>query len=268
MEPLGLRVILRAPPLRADVYHLRRAIDGLGYPRHHPLDGSEWSNPNVAWGSVRLTEDAPPDAVARATLDPMTHAGHVLWSHLRGPQFELTTEGDAVVITLSNPKSDAEWLRDAGLRNSDATWRDMDRVDRRLRVVLRADVAHAREAIDRLRSSRFYDAEWDEDGSMCLLSTSVPSHTDWFDGAEHIAQRAAETWLSPRAWIGRALSPHMKGPHTALSFCGADDPRYGDHRDVCFITLSALWSDDEWTLHRAAREERAAWRRSLALPGV
>jgi len=265
MEPRV--IILRAPPLRTDVYHLRRAIDGLGYPHHHPLDGSEWSKPNVAWGSVRLADDGlSVEALARATLDPMSHAGHVLWSHLRGPQFNLTNEGDAVVVTLSNPKSDAEWLRDAGLSNSAATWRDMDRVvDRRLRVVLRADVPHVREAINRLRSSRFYayKAEWDEDGSMCLLSTWVPSDKDWFHGAEHIARRAAEQWLSPNAWIGCALSPHMKGPHTVLAFCGAEDPRYSDHRDVCFITLSAAWSDDEWVHNQAAREARAAWVRSL-----
>jgi hypothetical protein len=30
------------------------------------------------------------------------------------------------------------------------------------------------------------------------------------------------------------------------AFCGAEDPRYSDHRDVCFVTLLALWSDDEW----------------------
>jgi hypothetical protein len=252
MEPHS--VILRAPPLRADVYHLRRAIDGLGYTRHPPFDGADWTRPDVAWGSVRVPlaqEDMSSieETVARTVLDPMTHAGHVLWSHLKGPQFEVTQERGAWVVTLSNPKSNAEWLADAGLPNSAATWSGMEAADRRVRVVLRAlaDVAHAREAID---------------GVSPLVAT-VEHQADWFEAAEHIARNAAEHWLSPLAPTGRALLPHMRAPYYAVEFCPADHPDYGALRDVCFVTLTALTGDAEWAAEEGPREARAQFLRGL-----
>jgi hypothetical protein len=290
------KVVLRAPPLRVDVYHLRRAIDGMGYTRYHPLDGSEWANKDVAWGSVCILDMH--DAVAysldeamgiahaevQRLLDPMTHSGHVLWSHLKGPQFEVDssdeTKKSVVFVTLLNPKSNTEWMRDNErliAKNTDP-WRHMETVDRQLRVVLRvppmrADVTHAREAIDSLRSSSSSatmvasGAEWTDPTtatataagqteSCLLLSTCVSNDKDWFDEAEHIARSEAEKWLSPLAWTGRVLLPHMRAPTYEVDFCEADRPYYRDYRDTCFITLTALKSDDEWVAGQSFREER------------
>ena len=263
MEPRR-RVVLRAPPLRADVYHLRLAIDQLGYPSDHSSDSYAFSNPNRAWGSVRLLEDASRDEAedaARAALDPMTNDGHMLWPHLKGPQFELSIDRDAFTITLTHPKSNREWLADTGLPNTDATWARMAELERGLRFVLRADTAHAREAIEALSRSRFASdfKPWSEPGAMLLRSTSVPLEHDWFAFARDVARSWAETWLSPRTWIGHALAPHMRGPHHYEVSFGAPDGQ----RDVCFITLTNLPSDDEWAQDREAREEHATWGRSL-----